>query len=435
MKKVLIITYYWPPSGGSGVQRWLKFSKYLPENGWEPIIYTPENPESPEHDDSLSNDVRKDIAVVKRPIFEPYSFYKRFIGKKQTERISVGFLSESKKPKLREKIAVWIRGNLFIPDARKFWIKPSVKFLTEYLKENPVDAIISTGPPHSMHLIALGIKSELNIPWIADFRDPWTNIDFYSGLMLTRWADRKHRLLEKKVLQNADTVVSVGKSWAKELGELGDRNVEVITNGFDPEDFRPNKIEVGEKFSITHIGSMNKDRNHPLFWETLSHMANSDKSFAEKLEIRLVGKNDISVCENIEKFGLSEYVVITEYVPHKEIEDYLRSSAILYLPVNNTPNALGILTGKVFEYLHSGRPILAIGPENGDLAEIISKTKHSRISGFESADKLRNNIQYYFNLFKEGNLKSTVDNIDIFSRRELTKKYASLLNNLTDSAL
>ncbi|MBE9481851.1 MAG: glycosyl transferase family 1, partial [Bacteroidetes bacterium] len=175
MKKVLIITYYWPPSGGAGVQRWLKFVKYLREFGWEPIVYTPENPEAPDIDNSLEKDIPDNLTVIKRKIWEPYTAYKKFIGQEKEQKINAGFLSENKKPKLSENISVWIRGNFFIPDARKFWIKPSVKFLTNYLKNNPVDAMISSGPPHSMHMIALGLKQRLGIPWLADFRDPWTN--------------------------------------------------------------------------------------------------------------------------------------------------------------------------------------------------------------------------------------------------------------------
>ena len=209
MKRVLIITYYWPPSGGAGVQRWLKFVKYLRNYGWEPIVYTAENGEMPVIDPSLEKDIPNNTTVLKTKIWEPYSFYKTFIGKKQNEKINASFLSENKKPSLTEKISVWIRGNFFIPDARKFWIKPSVKHLSNYLKSNPVDAIISSGPPHSMHLIALGIKKQFpKLKWVADFRDPWTNIDFYKELMLTSASDRKHKQLEKEVLLHADSVIS-----------------------------------------------------------------------------------------------------------------------------------------------------------------------------------------------------------------------------------
>ncbi|MFC2152820.1 hypothetical protein ACFLSE_09880 [Bacteroidota bacterium] len=192
-KKVLIITYYWPPSGGAGVQRWLKFTKYLPEFNWQPIVYTTSSYENQVVDDSLLKDINPETEVIKRPIWEPYFFYKRFTGKKKDQEINAGFLQEKKSNKLLEKLSVFIRGNFFIPDARKFWIRPSVKFLTKYIKENKIDAIISTGPPHSMHIIALKVKMKLNVKWIADFRDPWTNIDFYKDLMLTKRSDRKQK--------------------------------------------------------------------------------------------------------------------------------------------------------------------------------------------------------------------------------------------------
>ena len=204
MKRVLIITYYWPPSGGSGVQRWLKMSKYLPENGWQPVIYTAEDAEYPVEDQSLEQDVAPEAEIIRRPIVEPYTFYKKFLGIKKGEKVKAGFINEgTKKAGWKENVSVWLRGNLFIPDARCWWIKPSVHYLKNYLKEHPVDAIISTGPPHSMHLIAKALHKKFNIPWIADFRDPWTDIDFYTDLKLTRYADRKHHRLEKVALDGA----------------------------------------------------------------------------------------------------------------------------------------------------------------------------------------------------------------------------------------
>ena len=243
MKKVLIITYYWPPSGGAGVQRWLKFVKYLREFGWEPVVYTPENPEAPAIDMSLEKDIPENLTVIKTKIWEPYSVYKKLVGIKPEEKIKAGFLSENKKPSLIENISVKIRGNFFIPDARKFWIKPSIKFLTKYLKDNPVDAIVSTGPPHSMHMIALGLKKKLNIPWLADFRDPWTNIDFYEELNLSASADKKHHQMEKSVLENADTVSVISRTMAVDFKRLYNRHYEVITNGFDEDDIITRIIE------------------------------------------------------------------------------------------------------------------------------------------------------------------------------------------------
>ena len=264
MPKVLIITYYWPPSGGGGVQRWLKFVKYLPEFGWQPVVYTPENPESPAEDHSLLNDIPEQAVIVKKTIWEPYRVYKKFTGKGSDAKINTGFLTEEKSNSLLEKISVFIRGNLFIPDARKFWINPSIRFLKKYLKDHPVDVIISTGPPHSMHLIALGLKKYFPIPWIADFRDPWTHIDFYDQLMLTRSSDRKHKKLEKTVLSKAEKVIAVGKQLGEELVSLGATDLTVLRNGHDIEEHENSVMD--KKFSILHAGSMNNDRNHPVFW-------------------------------------------------------------------------------------------------------------------------------------------------------------------------
>ena len=200
MKRVLIISYYWPPSGGAGVQRWLKFVKYLRSFGWEPVVYTPENPEFPETDLSLAKDIPPGLEVIKQPIWEPYDTYKKLLGQKKEDKINAAFLSEKKKNSMLENFSVWVRGNFFIPDARKFWIRPSVKFLLNYLETNPVKAVISTGPPHSMHLIAMALAKKIKLPWLADFRDPWTNIDFYKDLRLSARADARHKKLEKKVL-------------------------------------------------------------------------------------------------------------------------------------------------------------------------------------------------------------------------------------------
>ena len=236
MKKVLIITYYWPPGGGAGVQRWLKFVKYLSHYGWQPVVYTPENGEMPVDDNSLQKDIPPGTRVIRRKIWEPYSLYKLFIGAGTGEKINTGFLTERKKPGLAERISVWLRGNIFIPDARRFWIKPSVNFLEGYLKKEPVDVIVSTGPPHSMHLIARKISKKRNIPWIADFRDPWTNIDYYQDLMLTGYADRKHHKLEHQVVTHADRVVVVGNTMKEEFEAAYNRKIDVITNGYDSED-------------------------------------------------------------------------------------------------------------------------------------------------------------------------------------------------------
>ena len=427
-KKVLIITYYWPPSGGSGVQRWLKFTKYLRDFNWEPVIYTPENPEIPVEDSSLLKDIPDGITILKKRIWEPYSFYKRFLGQKGEDKIQTGFLTEKRKPKRKEKISVWIRGNFFIPDARKFWTGSSVKYLTNYLKKNPVDIIISTGPPHSMHLIALGLKKKLNIPWLADFRDPWTNIDFYNELKLTRWADKKHKKQEQLVIKEADSLIVVGTTLKKEYQNMGAKNVSVITNGYDHDDYIDDNVCLDKKFSIMHAGTITYSRNPQDFWSVVSELVNEHRDFAEDLEIKLIGKIDLSVNENITRLGLDKFVVKTNYLSHKETIREQKRSHILFLPINNTKNAKGIITGKLFEYLAAGRPVLAIGPTDGDAAEIINNTKAGIISGFGDNKRLKNNILALYHNYKKGKLQISTGDVSKYSRKNLTEELVNLLN-------
>ncbi|MEI6748674.1 MAG: glycosyltransferase family 4 protein [Bacteroidales bacterium] len=433
MKRVLIITYYWPPSGGAGVQRWLKFVKYLRNYGWEPVVYTAKNPEAPALDFSLAKDIPAGLKVIHQSIWEPYSFYRKFVGIKKDEKISAGFLSESKQPGFAQKVAVWLRGNLFIPDARKFWIKPSIRFLTKYLQENPVDAVVSTGPPHTTHLIALGIKKHVGIPWLADFRDPWTRIDFYDKLMLTSAADKRHRILEQKVLKAADRIVTVSWNWAKDFEALGSPDTKVITNGFDPEDFPETNQKKTTTFLLTHIGSLNKDRNPEFLWKVLGEMVRSDEAFRKLLQIRFIGKTDFSVFESLELHGLASCSEKIDYVPHDEALRLSANSAVLLLLINDTPNSLGIIPGKVFEYLATRRPILCIGPPAGDSARIVNETKSGYVVNFGDEACLNSAIRELFNQYLNNNILQSETAIDQFSRKTLTGDIARLLNEISIS--
>ena len=430
MKRVLIITYYWPPSGGSGVQRWLKMSKYLPEYGWQPVIYTTKDAEYPITDPTLEKDVAPEAEVIRRPIVEPYNFYKKFLGLKKQEKIKAGFASESKKSGWKERLSVWIRGNFFIPDARCWWVKPSVRYLKHYLKEQPVDAIISTGPPHSMHLIAQKLKKTLNILWIADFRDPWTEIDFYDELHLTRWADRKQHKLERQVLTQADEVVTVSWNWAKGLERLGNRDVQVIQNGYDwvfnPTEEKPT---LSEAFTLTHLGVIGPARNAPTLWQALRELKEEIEGFGKSLKIRLVGQVDQSVVQNLDTCGLTENTELITHVPHDEVKRIQDTTQILLLLVNNAPNAKGILTGKLYEYLASGRPILAIGPEDGDAARLLKETQAGFIVDFEDKDKMKKVIRALYQKYLEGGLPpNETKEIERYSRKALAGEYAALLN-------
>ena len=433
MKKVLIISYYWPPSGGAGVQRWLKFVKYLGNFDWEPIVYTPENPESPETDESLFKDIPENVTILKNHIWEPYLAYKKFMGRGREDKIQSAFLNEKKSNPLTENISVWIRGNFFIPDARKFWIKPSVRFLEKYIGKNPVDLLMSTGPPHSMHCIGQLVASKCNLPWIADFRDPWTNIDFYSALKLTKWADQKHHRLEREVLKNASAVITVSKSMAEEFNNICKRNYDVITNGFDTDDIIPAaNIITDKKFSIAHIGSLVSSRNPHVLWEALKAILEQDKGFRDDLMIKLVGKVDFSVNNSIEQFGLSEYIEKTDYMPHNEVVKMQQQSQVLLLLINNTPNSKSILTGKFFEYLAARRPIICIGPPDGDAATILKGTNSGLVADFNDVQTMKENILTFYDQYKSGKLVSESRNIEKYSRKELTKSLSEIMNRVTN---
>ena len=431
IKKVLIITYYWPPSGGAGVQRWLKFVKYLREYGWEPVVFTVEGGEVPVLDYSLKKDIPDNVEVLREPIWEPYTFYKKIIGQKKEDKIQTGFLTENKKPKLMERFSIWVRGNLFIPDARKFWIKPSVKNLSNYLNENKVDAIVSNGPPHTTHMIGLALKNKFNIPWLADFRDPWTNIDFYDKLMLSKWADKKHHRLEDAVIKHADALVTVSPNWAKDFKDKSKRDFNVIYNGFDEKDFTDKEVELDQKFSIVHIGSMNKDRNPHNLWKVLGEICSEIEGFSKDLEIKMVGPTDIAIKKALHENNLNENLNKIDYVPHSEVVTYLLGAQLLLLPINDTPNSLGVIPGKLFEYLAARRPIICIGPLKGDSCRIINETEAGYTFSFNNKSDLKTTLISLYNEFTEtGKVECSSNSIEKFSRRNLTGQMADLLNEI-----
>ena len=428
MKKVLIITYYWIPSGGAGVQRWVKFAKYLRQYGWEPIIYTPENPEYPSIDHSFEKDIPADITVLKTPIWEPYNVYRNLTGKKN-QAINAGFISENKKQGWKDKLSIWIRGNFLIPDPRRFWIKPSVRFLSDYLKENPVDAVITTGPPHSMHLIGMGLKKNFpSLPWVADFRDPWTNIDFYKDLNLTWFADKIHHKLEREVLQKADTVLVVSRGMEEEFAPMRPKKLQVITNGYDESDAQVGPLTLDGKFSISHIGTLNAARNPRIVWKVLSEICAENVAFKNDLQIQLVGKVDFSVLEDIQSYGLQEQLLKIDYLSHSEAIAKQNTSQVLMLLINQSGNAKGILTGKFFEYLAAKRPILAVGPTDGDAAVVLNETGAGVIVDFADEQETMTAILNYYNQYKKGTLSVQSESVERFSRRSLTGELVGLLD-------
>ncbi|MAC87152.1 MAG: glycosyl transferase family 1 [Gammaproteobacteria bacterium] len=422
-KKVLIITYYWPPAGGSGVQRWLKFSKYLRDFEIEPVVYTIDNPSYPILDKSSESEIPKDLEILKQPIFEPNSLLSIFGSTSKKE--SAGFLNPN--PTFFGSIIQYIRANYFIPDARKFWIQPSVNFLSNYLEKNYIDAIITTGPPHSMHIIGLELKKKLGIKWISDFRDPWTEIDYFQQLPLTKKATKKHQDLEQEVLINSDMVVVVGETM-KEKFLKHTKRIEVLTNGFDTIETSLTQ-ELDEKFSITHVGLMNSDRNPTILWEVLNEISNTNPSFKNDLRIKLIGKIDDAVIQDLEVFDHNTIETIP-YLDHKDISKYQASSQVLLLSINEVPSAKGIITGKIFEYLQAKRPILAIGPEDGDAAMILKNTNAGIIVGFKNETALKATILNLYKDYKQGVLFVKSIDIEQYHRKNITSQLAEVIKKV-----
>ena len=438
MKRVLIISYYWPPTGGSGVQRWVKFAKYLPSEGWQPVIYTPENPEQLAVDHTLETEIPAEVEVIKTHITEPYELYKKFLRKSghSNEVVEVNPVNAQNKSFL-QKAAMWVRGNLFRPDPRCLWISPSVKFLKKYLEEHPVDLIVSTGPPQSMHLIGRRLALETGLPWIADFRDPWTKIFYFKHLSMTRSTERWHKKMEKKVLDDASVVVAVSPLVQQEFQAMTQTPVELITNGFDVCDIPSERYVAADggpdkDFVITHTGLFAADGNPTVLWKVLADRCASDKEFAKLLKIKLVGKTDKQIFESLESAGLSANLIDMGYQTHAEAIEQQRSASLLILPLRKEPEYKAVLPGKLFEYLASWRPVLGIGQPDGAMSMILNSTKTGVVLDWTDEASISRFIELCWQNHLAGRL--TVDDADIsqFTRENLTRRMAALFDRVAE---
>ncbi|MBG6109527.1 galactitol-specific phosphotransferase system IIB component [Flavobacterium sp. CG_9.10] len=423
-KKILIITYYWPPAGGPGVQRWLKFVKYLPDFGIQPVVYIPENPTYPIVDENLVKEVSEKAIILKHKIFEPYQLAS-FLSKNKTKKMNSGIIPNQKKQSFLDKTFLWIRGNLFIPDARVFWVKPSVAFLEKYITENNIDTIVTSGPPHSLHLIGLELKQKLNVKWFADFRDPWTTIGYHKSLRLSNYAAKKHKALEHQVLNTADTIIVTSKTTKTEFEAITRQPIAVITNGYDDENVEKQTLDT--KFSLAHIGSFLSERNPLILWESLVELINEIPDFKSHLEIKLIGAVSQEVLGTISQFDLNPYLNNLGYVSHSEAISHQRKSQVLLLIEINSEDTKSIIPGKLFEYMVSNRPIIAIGPKNSDFAEIITATNTGAFFDYSEKMRLKSVILAFYYQFLEGRLQSNGVGLQKYSRKSLTGELVELL--------
>ena len=436
-KKILIISYYWPPAGGPGVQRWLKFVKYLPEFGWEPTVFIPENPSYPIVDETLQKDVPKNLKMIKTKIWEPYQLAEKF--GKDNKKFKAGQFDVGENQSWKAKLSIFVRGNFFIPDARVFWVKPSVEFLEKYLKVNHYDVLVTTGPPHSLHLIGLNLKKKLpNLKWIADFRDPWTEISYYKHLKLTKIADKKHRKLESEVFKNADVTLATSYTDAENFRKKG-ANAFCITNGFDVD--ASTTLSMTEensktlplsnsttKFTLSYIGVLEQLRNPEILWETLNDLVQENADFKNDFQLKFVGRLDDKILQKIENSVLKNNLTNLGYQTHDVALKHMQDSTVLLITNFPQESSKGIIPGKIFEYLATGKTILSFGPKDADVEKILNETKAGKHFGYDEKENLKKFILESYENWKSGNLNQNAENIEQFSRKNLTQKLVDLMN-------
>ncbi|MBT9189420.1 glycosyltransferase family protein [Zobellia russellii] len=423
MKKVLIITYYWPPAGGPGVQRWLKFVKYLRDFNVEPIVYIPENPHYPIEDATLIAEVPKDITIYSQPLFEPYGLAK-VLSSKKTKRISSGII-QTKNQSFFEKAMLWVRGNFFIPDARKYWIKPSVKYLSDIIAKEGIETIITTGPPHSVHLIGRQLKKDKGVTWLADFRDPWTSIGYHKELKLTKSSEKKHKELEYAVLNEADRILVTSATTKLEFEQITKQPISVITNGYDSD--YENDADLDHNFTISHIGSLLTGRNPKNLWKVLSQIAAENAVFRGDLQLEFMGVVSQDVMDSMYRYELGPYIKMRGYGSHAEAQRRQQRSQLLLMIEIDSEETKGIIPGKLFEYMVAKRPILAVGPKNWEAGKIIEQTVAGKVFDYDAEAELKKTILDWYNDFKKGTITSESIHIEKYSRKALTQELSKLL--------
>jgi hypothetical protein len=434
-KRVLILSYYWPPAGGPGVQRFLKFSRYLREYGWEPVVITPENGSYPNLDPSLEADVPEGMEVIRTGTLEPFALYNRLSGKKGKE-VSVAMTGFKDNNSPVQRLAKWVRANAFIPDARVGWKRYAVAAAHKRIKAGGIDAVITTGPPHSTHLAGLALRRKAPggrpLPWLADMRDPWTTVYYNAFFPRTARTKRVDRALEDRVLREADQTVVISPGMEREFAGRA-KALKVIVNGFDEEDLYTGERTASEHFRLCYIGNMKPNQQLPVLWQALAQCRQEDPAFARDFRMHFTGSLDSSVAGLIREAGLEDALIVDGFVQHTEATKRMALAPMLLFPIPESPDNERILTGKIFEYLASGNRMLSIGPENGDAARLLAEAgKPPMLDYRDRAGMVRELKQAHADWLNTGRkpLHDPGGDYFRFSRRSLTGSLARVLDQL-----
>jgi glycosyltransferase involved in cell wall biosynthesis len=405
-KKVLIISYFWPPAGGITVLRCLKIAKYLREYGWEPVVYTADGAQYPYLDPGNLRDVPTGMTVLRHPIREPLEAFKRLSGRKSNDPLSNIVHVRDRKTSWMDALGIWVRGNFFIPDARAMWVNPSVRYLTNWLRDNPVDAIFSDGPPHTNTLIACRVAQATGIPWLADFQDPWTQVDYYKLLRIGPRADRRHKALEQEVFHTAEAITIASPSWKRDLESIGARNVDVLYYGYDDDDFTGLQPARSDRFTLLHAGLLGFDRSPDNVIKALAELARENTEFAESLRVLFYGEVDFGIKTAFAQAGLARQLDTPGTAPRKTVLEAALGAQILLLPLNKADNVQGRVPGKVFEYMRARKPVLGLGPRDSDAAELLHTYQAGAMIDYEDVAGAKAFIRSAWQRWKEDQFKT-----------------------------
>ncbi len=439
MKRVLMISYYFPPSGGPGVQRVLKFVKYLPAFGWQPTVLTvaPEHAAYPDLDPTLAEEIPATVRLVRTRSWDPYAVYARFQGKAKDETVGVGFVKEGDAVSGRQRLARWVRANVFLPDARVGWVPFARRAARSLFKEGAYDVIFTSGTPHSTHLVGRSLRQRFHTPWVVDMRDPWTDISYYQDLPHTALARRVDAALERSVLSTADAVISVSDGVGRLLqAKAALRRYETVPNGYDPADVPAGEVtRRGDRFIIAHVGTLSGQQQAPGLVQALARCAEADPAWRARLEIRFVGHVDGAILAAYRDAGLGDALTVVPYVPHAEAIGHMRQADLLMVAVQRVVHNEGVTPAKMFEYLSIGTPVLGLAPPDGDLARILRETSGGCTFAHEDADGITAFIAEHAARAARGDPPPCPDTtaLHAYDRRILTGKLAALFDRLVDS--
>ena len=431
MKKILIITYYFPPSGGSGVQRWLKFVKYLPQFGWQPIVLTvnPKKANFPHFDHSLEKNIPPEVRVEHTDTFEILDFYKKISAEKAAPS---GNLTAEKYSSFPQKVFRFIRGNFLLPDPRRGWNKYAYRRACELIEKENIQHIVTTSPPHSTQLIGLRLKKKFPVlTWFADFRDPWTDVFYYKLLYPTRLADRVNKRYERKVLETADKVIVTHETtrnvFLSKSEKILPEKIAVITNGFDEDDFAAVKDNVLSRFTVTYIGILTNADDLKSLLSAFSKIENKENCL-----LRFVGQSGTVVASEIAKYSLEKYTEIVPQVSHSDVVQLMADSSVLLLLTPNESEASSVLPGKLFEYLAAHRPILCIASPDSDIRRIIAENSAGQSFDYQDETKMLHFLEKQKTDWETNKISRLTNTACLkYSRKNLTARLVELLSNVS----